>query len=137
MHQFNNAETMTSTIEIATKAFGAFTQGWGNDDFQPFLEMLTDEFTFSYPYGKYRGKFTGLAGKAQIVAKCLDRSVSGDRLSFNSPYNITSNDRTVMFEFECEGIIDDEKYQGRIAIALDVNNDKIYGFREYFGDVDW
>jgi ketosteroid isomerase-like protein len=126
-----------SRIKTATRAFGAFTQGWENGDFQEFLEMLTNEFTFSYPYGKYRGKFTGLAGKAQIVAKCLEHSASGDRLRFNPPHHITSNDRTVMFEFECEGIIDGEKYQGRIAIALDVSNDKICGFREYFGDVDW
>lgn len=128
---------MISTIEIATKAFGAFAKGWGNGNFQPFLEMLTDEFTFWYPYGKYRGKFTGLAGKAQIVAKCLEHSASDDRLNFSLPQHITSNDRTVMFEFECEGIIDGEKYQGRIAIALDVSNEKICGFREYFGDVDW
>ena len=126
---------MISTIETAKRAFGAFIQGWANGDFQTFLEMLTDEFTFSYPYGKYRGKFTGLEGKAQIVAKCLEHSASGDRLIFNPPYNITSNDRTVMFE--CEGTIAGEKYQGRIAIALDVCNDKICGFREYFGDVDW
>jgi ketosteroid isomerase-like protein len=128
---------MISTIETATRAFGAFTQGWDNGDFQTFLEILTDEFTFSYPYGKYRGKFSGLEGKAQIVAKCLEHSASGDRLRFNPPHNITSNDRTVLFEFECEGMIDGEKYQGRIAIALDISNDKICGFREYFGDVDW
>jgi hypothetical protein len=79
--------------------------------------MLTDEFTFSYPYGKYRGKFSGLKGKAQIVAKCLDHSTSGDRLIFSSLHNITSNDRTVMFEFECGGMIDGEKYQGKIALA--------------------
>jgi uncharacterized protein (DUF3820 family) len=98
---------------------------------------LTDEFTFSYPYGKYRGKFSGLEGKAQIVAKYLEHSASGDRLRFNPPHNITSNDQTVLFEFECEGMIDVGKYQGRIAIALDISNDKICGFREYFGDVDW
>jgi ketosteroid isomerase-like protein len=42
-----------------------------------------------------------------------------------------------MFEFECEGVIDGEDYRGRIAIALEIDNDKISGFREYFGDVDW
>ncbi|OUL35773.1 nuclear transport factor 2 family protein [Nostoc sp. 106C] len=125
-----------STLNIAHQAFEAFTQGWTTGDFQPFLELLTDEFTFWYPYGKYRGKFTGQAGKAQMIAKCHEHSEAGDRLTFSSPHHITSSNTTVMFEFECEGVIDKQPYEGRIAIALEVSNGKISGFREYFGDVD-
>jgi ketosteroid isomerase-like protein len=125
-----------SPLKIAKQVFAAFTEGWMNGNFQPFLEMLTDEFTFWYPYGKYRGKFSGQEGKAQVTAKFHDHSEAGDRLRFTSPHHITSSDTTVMFEFECEGVIDGEDYRGRIAIALDIDNDKISGFREYFGDVD-
>jgi ketosteroid isomerase-like protein len=126
-----------STLKIAQHAFAAFAHGWATGDFQPFLEMLTDEFTFWYPYGNYRGKFTGRTGKAQMISKCRDHRESGDRLTFSSPHHITSSETTVMFEFECEGVVDREPYQGRIAIALDVSHEKISGFREYFGDVDW
>lgn len=126
-----------SILNIAQQAFAVFVQGWTTGDFQAFLEMLTDEFTFWYPYGNHRGKFTGQAGKAQMITKCHEHSKAGDRLMFNPPHHITSSDTTVMFEFECEGVINQEPYQGRIAIALEVTNEKISGFREYFGDVDW
>ena len=126
-----------SILNIAQQAFAVFVQGWITGDFQPFLEMLTDEFTFWYPYGNHRGKFTGQAGKAQMITKCHEHSKAGDHLTFSLPHHITSSDTTVMFEFECEGVINQESYQGRIVIALEVTNEKISGFREYFGDVDW
>ncbi|MBF2049432.1 MAG: nuclear transport factor 2 family protein [Elainella sp. C42_A2020_010] len=124
------------TMKVAQQAFAAFAQGLATGDFQPFFAMLTDEFTFWYPYGKYRGKFTGQEGKARIVAKCHDHMQAGDRLTFSPPHHITSSDTTVMFEFECKGVIRQQPYQGRIAIALDVSGEKISGLREYFGDVD-
>jgi ketosteroid isomerase-like protein len=124
-------------LMTAQQGLTAFMQGWGNGDFQPFLELLTDEFTFWYPYGKHRGKFSGYEGKAQMVAKCHDHSALGDRLKFNSPHHVSSGNANVMFEFECEGVISNKPYHGRIAISLDVSGDKISGFREYFGDIDW
>jgi hypothetical protein len=127
----------TSTFAIAQQAFEAFEQGWATGNFQPFLNSLTDEFIFWYPYGEYRGKFSGYEGKAMIVAKCRGHSESGDRLIFSKPHHITSSSTTVMFEFECEGVLGGEPYEGRLAIALDVSGNKISGFREYFGDVDW
>ncbi len=87
-----------STLRIAQQAFAVFAQGWASGDFQPFLEMLADEFTFWYPYGSYRGKFIGQAGKAQMIAKCYDHTGAGDRLMFSPPHHITSSDTTVMFE---------------------------------------
>lgn len=128
---------MESTLSIAQQAFASFTQGWATGDFQTFLDRLTDELTFWYPYGKYRGKFSGEEGKAQMIAKCRDHCAAGDRLAFSPPHHITSSETTVVFEFECEGVIESEPYSGRIAIALEVSGNKISGFREYFGDVDW
>jgi ketosteroid isomerase-like protein len=126
-----------STLKLAQDAFFAFCQGWMTGDFQPFLAMLADKLDFSYPYGKHRGRFTGQDGKAQITAKCHDHTAAGDYLNFQPPHHITSSETTVMFEFECAGVIDGEAYHGRIAIALDVSGDRVSGFREYFGDVDW
>lgn len=128
---------MSQFPTIAHQAFDCFAQGWKTGDFQPFLDMLAEEVTFWYPYGQYRGKFSGQEGKAKLVAKCLEHSEAGDRLVFQSPHHMTQSDTTVMFEFECEGTIENEPYQGRIAIALDIHDNKISGFREYFGDVDW
>lgn len=125
-----------ATLEIAYEAFEFFAQGWATGDFQPFLNMLTDEFTFWYPYGKHRGKFTGREGKVRMVAKCREHMEAGDRLTFTPPHYITGNETTVVFEFESQGMIGGEPFQGQIAIALDVSGDKISSFREYFGDID-
>ena len=72
-----------------------------------------------------------------MITKCHEHSKVGNRLTFSPPHHITSSDTIVMFEFECKSVINQEPYQGRIAIALEVTNEKISGFREYFGDVDW
>lgn len=122
---------------IAHQAFEAFAHGWKTGNFQPFLDMLADEVMFWYPYGKYRGKFSGQEGKAKLIAKCLEHSKAGDCLTFYPPHHTTQSDTTVMFEFECEGTIENEVYCGRIAVAFDIHNNKVVGFREYFGDVDW
>lgn len=127
---------MSQSPTPAHQAFEAFAQGWKSGNFQPFLDMLADEVMFWYPYGKYRGKFDGREGKGRLVAKCLEHSKVGDRLTFQPPHHITQSDTTVMFEFECEGTIENEFYHGRIAIALDFQDDQITGLREYFGDVD-
>jgi hypothetical protein len=133
-----------STLEISQKGFAAFVQGFMTGNFQLFLNMLTDGFIFWHPYGKYRGKFSGRNSKAQIVSKCRDHTEAGDRLTFSPPHHIAGSEITVMFEFECEGVIGGEDYRGRIAlveplrmrITLDASNDKNSGFREYFSDLD-
>lgn len=61
---------------------------------------------------------------------------AGNHLTLTPPHHITSSDTTVMFEVECQGVIEGEPYQGRIAIALDVSGGRISGFREYFGDAE-
>jgi hypothetical protein len=64
-----------STLKVAKQAFAAFAEGWMTGNFQPFLEMLTDEFTFWHPYGKYHGKFGGREGKAKMIGKWVCKVV--------------------------------------------------------------
>ena len=123
------------TAKLAHQAFDYFSQGWATGNFQPYIEMLSDEFTFWFPYGKHRGKFSGRAGKEQMVAKCRDHVEAGDRLTFSLPHHVTSNDTTMVFEFESQGTIDHQPYSGRNAISLTVTANRLSAFREYIGDI--
>jgi hypothetical protein len=58
----------SSILKTAQAAFDAFAHGWGTGDFQPYIDMLTDEFVFWYPTGARRGQFSGAEGKDQMIA---------------------------------------------------------------------
>jgi hypothetical protein len=95
---------MSNTIlQDARQAFELFAQGWSSGDFEPYIAMLADEMTFWFPMGKHRGKFSGEAGRAQMIAKCKDHTVGGDRLALHEPDYVSVGERWVMFEFEAEG----------------------------------
>lgn len=125
-----------TTLETAWTAFRRFETGWKTGDFQPYLAMLTDEFTFWFPVGKHKGRFAGREGKAQMIAKCHDHAQAGERLTFAAPHLVTSNDKTVVFQVHVEGTAGGEAVKGCIAISIDVSGEKISGFREYFGEFD-
>lgn len=42
---------------------------------------------------------------------------------------------STLFEFEADGLYAGAPYQGHNAIAFQIQDDKIIGFREYFGDL--
>ncbi len=46
---------------------------------------------------------------------------------------VTSNEKTVVFEFRDEGLMWAQPYKNRVAVSFDVREDKICGYREYFG----
>jgi hypothetical protein len=43
------------TLNVANQAFGYFVQGLETGNWQAFLDMLTDDFTFWFPMGKFHG----------------------------------------------------------------------------------
>ncbi|MEO0535239.1 MAG: nuclear transport factor 2 family protein [Cyanobacteria bacterium P01_A01_bin.123] len=127
---------MTDTIQAtARKAFDLFAQGWINGDFNPYIDLLADEMTFWFPMGKHRGKFSGVEGRQQMIAKCRDHEAAGDRLTFHPPNYVLTDGTSVIFEFESEGLYGGEPYKGHNAIAFEIQDGKVIGFREYFGDL--
>ncbi len=46
---------------------------------------------------------------------------------------VTSNDTTVVFEFCDEVKLIEQPYKNRVAVSFYVREDKICGYREYFG----
>jgi ketosteroid isomerase-like protein len=126
----------TTTIEIARQAFDYFAQGWATGNFQPFIDMLTEDVVLWLPIGTQRDKSFAYEDKQQIIARLQSRTTAENRLIFSPPDHVTSNDTSVTFEFESQGTIRNQPYKGRNAISFDLRSDKIAGVREYFGDID-
>ena len=119
-----------NTLEIAHQAFRHFTQGLATGEWQPFVDMLTEDFTFWFPVGPYHGLNVGkdrAIAFFQYVSEAFNQGLSAtlDR--------VTSNETTVVFEFRDEGFLRGEPYKNRIAVSFDVRGNKICSYREYFG----
>lgn len=123
-------------LQTANTAFRHFQTGWKTGNFDDYLTMLTDDFEFSFPTGEYRGVFTGKTGREKMIGKCRDDAAGGARLILGEPRTIAIDGNTVIFEFASDGDFGEHKYNGRNIIVLKIENEKVCGFREYFGDLD-
>lgn len=86
--------------------------------------------------GSHRGQFSGVAGRQEMIAKCHDHTVAGDRLKLHPPTFTLTDGTLIMFEFEADGLYASNPYKGHNAIAFEIEDDKVVSFREYFGDLD-
>ncbi|MGD1699417.1 nuclear transport factor 2 family protein [Dapis sp. BLCC M229] len=124
-------ETQTNTLAIAQAAFEKLTHGLATGEWEQFLDMLTDDFTFWFPVGKFHGLNEG-KDRAREFFKYVSEAYS-EGLSITSLDRITSNETTVVFEFRDEGPMWGKPYKNRVAISFDVRGDKICAYREYLG----
>ncbi len=123
--------TSENTLKVAQQAFEHFTQGLETGEWQALLDMLTDDFTFWFPMGKFQGLNTGKERAKEFFEYVSEAFKPG--LKLTSLDNITSNEKTVIFEFRDEGNLFGQPYKNRVAVAFDVRGDKICSYREYFG----
>lgn len=124
-------ENSENTLKVAHQAFENLQQGLSAGDWNPMLDMLSEDFTFWFPVGPYHGLNVGKErAKAffEYVSQVFDRTIRLTSLD-----RVTSNETTVVFEFRDEGMMWKEPYKNRIAVSFDVRGDKICGYREYFG----
>ena len=124
-------ENSENTLKVARQAFENLQLGLGSGEWNPLLDLLTEDVTFWFPVGSYHGLNVGKdRAKAffEYVSETFDRSIRLTSLD-----SITSNKTTVVFEFRDEGMMRGEPYKNRIAVSFDVRGDKICGYREYFG----
>lgn len=120
-------------IHIALKAFQYLAEGHKAGSFENYLGLLSDDFTFYAPAGAFRGKNTG----KQKAREFYDAIVAAKaNFTFSDPIRVTSNGDTVVIEFTDEGTIMGQPYFNRIAASFDISNGKVYGYREYFGDIN-
>ncbi|NJK50597.1 nuclear transport factor 2 family protein [Candidatus Gracilibacteria bacterium] len=123
-------ENRQKTMEVAQKAFQYFKNGLATGQWQPFLEMLSDDFTFWFPIGKFHGLNVGKERAKEFFDYFNQAYPEGLSISLD---RITSNETTVVFEFCDEGIMWGEPYKNRVAVSFDVRDDKICSYREYLG----
>ena len=124
-------EASENTLKVAQKAFEHFIHGLASGEWNAFLDMLAEDFTFWFPMGKYYGLNVGKK-RAQEFFQYVSE-VFSPGLTLTSLDSVTSNETTVVFEFRDEGLLMGEPYKNRVAVAFDVRGDKICGYREYFG----
>jgi ketosteroid isomerase-like protein len=125
------SEQSEKTLKVAQQAFNYFTHGLSTGDWEPFLDMLTDDFTFWFPMGKFHGLNEG-KDRAREFFQYVSESFSSG-LNLTSLDRVTSNETTVVFEFRDEGLLFNQPYKNRVAVSFDIRGDKVCGYREYFG----
>ena len=117
-------------IDVANCAFQRFTHGLETGEWDLFIGMLTEDFTFWFPTGAFHGLNHGKQRAReffQYVAKSFPEGLD------ITVERVTSSETTVVFEFRDEGVLHGQLYKNRVAISLDVQGDKICSYREYFG----
>jgi ketosteroid isomerase-like protein len=119
------------TLKIAQQAFEHFKHGLALGEWQEFLDMLTEDFTFWFPIGKFHGWNQGKESAREFFQYVSAAFNQGIKLT--SLDRITSNQTTVVFEFRDEALLLGQPYKNRVAIFFDVRGDKICAYREYFG----
>jgi ketosteroid isomerase-like protein len=123
-------QNSNNTLKVAHQAFEHFQHGLATGEWQGFLDMLTEDFSFWFPMGKYHGLNEG-KDRAKEFFQYVSTSFKGG-LTMNLD-RVTSNETTVVFEFRDEGFLLDQPYKNRVAVSFDVRGDKICSYREYFG----
>ena len=118
-------------MAVAQQGFEYFTRGLATGEWDSFLDMLTDDFTFWFPVGSFHG-FNEGKEKARAFFEYVSE-VFSPGITITSIERVTSSDTTVVFEFRDEGKMRGEPYKNRIAVSFDIRGDKICGYREYLG----
>jgi ketosteroid isomerase-like protein len=119
-----------NTLKVAHQAFEHFQHGLATGNWNQFLDMVTDDFSFWFPMGKYHGRHEGREKAREFFQYVSEAFKSGLSVTLD---RVTSNETTVVFEFRDEGQLFGELYKNRVAVSFDVRGDKICGYREYFG----
>lgn len=125
-------EASPETLQCAQAAFNDFAQGLSTGQWQPFLDRLSDDFTFWFPAGPFQGTHVGKDKIAAFFASIPNIFPGGLNLTVQQ---ITSNATTVVFEVQSEGTMGTEPYQNQAAIAFDIKDNQVCSYREYLGVV--
>lgn len=125
------SETADNTLKVGYQAFENLQYGFTTGEWNPMLDLLAEDFTFWFPVGPYHGLNVGKERAKSFFLYVSE--VFGQTIRLTSLESVTSNEKTVVFEFRDEGMMRGEPYRNRIAVSFDVRGDKICGYREYFG----
>ena len=120
-----------NALKVATLAFERLKAGFAGGDWEPFFEMLTDDFSFWFPRGRYLGLNRGKQRAIEFFSSATRAYRKG--LVVTELLCLTASETSAVFEFRDEAVLPRGLYKNRVAISLDVRGDKICGYRQYFG----
>lgn len=119
------------TLNTAHLAFQHFTHALKTGEWDGFLAMLSDDFTFWFPVGAYQGENVGKEKAAAFFHSVTDQVFVGG-LSLTL-INLMSNETSVIFEVRSQGKMYGHPYQNQAAIVFEVRGLEICSYREYLG----
>lgn len=125
-----NVSANARTRAVATRAWALFRKAWEKGDWQPFLDMTTDDFQFYFPQGEFAGLHEGRTGKARLLAWADYHRKAGNRLR-SAATHITIAGNTAVFETTAESL-PPGGYRNFEAIVFEVQGDRIRALREYW-----
>ncbi|MDV3347251.1 nuclear transport factor 2 family protein [Leptolyngbyaceae cyanobacterium CCMR0082] len=118
------------TLNVAEAAFQDFSQGLSTGDWSRFLAWLSDDFTFWFPAGPFKGLNSGKEKATDFFAMVSKVFPEGLTLTLERTF---SSGNTVLFEVRSQGLMLGHPYENQAAISFDIAGDKVCGYREYLG----
>jgi ketosteroid isomerase-like protein len=120
----------TDVTAVAELAYERICAGFLTGDWDPFFELVADEFDLGWPTEPGAGRYTGSDGRRRLEQQL--RFFGGDyRLTDIRRTATTVNGDTVIFEDESRGDMGGTGYHARHCIFLTVRDGKVVGWREY------
>ncbi|MFG6102644.1 nuclear transport factor 2 family protein [Leptothoe sp. EHU-05/26/07-4] len=118
------------TLNVAEAAFQDFSQGLSTGDWSRFLAWLSDDFTFWFPAGPFKGLNSGKEKATDFFAMVSKVFPEGLTLTLERTF---SSGNTVLFEVRSQGLMLGHPYENQAAISFDIAGNKVCGYREYLG----
>lgn len=119
-------------LKTAQLAFNDFCQGLATQNWEPFLDWLTEDFRFWFPVGSYRGWNPGKEQARAFFAYVSSVFNEGLEVTLKG---ITWNETTVTFEFYSQGRLRGQPYENQGVVIFEFREDKICSYREYFSNL--
>jgi ketosteroid isomerase-like protein len=111
-----------NTLAIANLAFEAWKTGLATGNWEAFLNLLTEDFTFSFPVGKYQGIHQGKDSAKEFfeyVSKIYSEGLEVDLK------RTLQSDKTVIFEVESSGKMLGQAYHNQASVFFEVRDEKM------------
>lgn len=121
-------------LHVANTAMDGFDRGWRTGDWQSFLAMLTDDFSFWFPEDPARGRFEGGPGRRAVAEWTAFHAGNGNRVH-GERRRVTAAGSRVFYEYDSVGAsAGTAAYRNWEMIVVEVRGDRISALHEYWGD---
>jgi len=129
------SESQSELVRAASRVFDLQVVAMGAkvpNAIEQFLECFAENLVWRFPMGKYAGTHESKASFEEFFRYACNHFSTG--LTFYLDRVLSDDKDTVAFEFHDEGLNPKgEPYKANVTIYYTMQNDKVTGYREYFG----